>query len=191
VLAVAAPRENAGNELGRDRARSAETSGNLEIDQTFDSIAATALPDAAREQLRVLSSSRRKLHDKVRAISPQAAGLMKTRYHGDLHLGQILVVQDDFIIVDFEGEPGRPLEERRAKGCVLRDVAGMVRSFSYAAQSAALRRRAGSTEPASAREFSSRLCTAGGCDIFLRNLHHAATTYRACISSNDCKYNNN
>jgi maltose alpha-D-glucosyltransferase/alpha-amylase len=125
-----------------------------EIDQTFDSIEGAALPDGAREQLRALSSTRQKLHAKVRAISPPPAGLVKTRYHGDLHLGQILVVQDDFIIVDFEGEPGRALEERRAKGCVLRDVAGMVRSFSYAAQSAALRRQAGGTEPAAAEKLA-------------------------------------
>jgi maltose alpha-D-glucosyltransferase/alpha-amylase len=71
--------------------------------------------------------------------------LAKTRYHGDLHMGQVLVAQDDFIIVDFEGEPGRSLEERRAKTCVMRDVAGMVRSFGYA-HAAATRREAPPTE---------------------------------------------
>jgi maltose alpha-D-glucosyltransferase/alpha-amylase len=79
---------------------------------------------------------RSRLMARIEAAGSARKGLLKTRHHGDYHLGQVLIANNDFYIIDFEGEPGRPLAEARRKHSPLRDVAGMLRSFSYAKWSA-------------------------------------------------------
>ena len=69
----------------------------------------------------------------LRKLATAGVGSPKTRIHGDFHLGQVLVASGDVYIIDFEGEPGRALDERREKASPLRDVAGLLRSFDYAA----------------------------------------------------------
>lgn len=74
-----------------------------------------------------------RIESRFRSILDLPADLVKIRIHGDYHLGQVLATEDDFVLIDFEGEPERSLAERRRKALALRDVAGMVRSFHYAA----------------------------------------------------------
>jgi trehalose synthase-fused probable maltokinase len=114
-----------------------------QLGRTTEALAAglPGLPPALCETAQRVAADGVRLGPALRALDTLATGgVLKVRVHGDYHLGQLLRTADGFAILDFEGEPARALAERRAKQCVLKDVAGMLRSFAYAARIAFDRR---------------------------------------------------
>jgi len=97
-------------------------------------------PDTAQEAWRVVSDEPQILH-RFKDFLDLETGALRIRCHGDYHLGQVLYTGEDFVISDFEGEPARPIRERRMKHSPLMDVAGMLRSFHYAPYVALSRQR--------------------------------------------------
>ena len=141
------------------------TATKEEAEKAFSALA--RLPDNLDETVKTaierLQALRQDLFTRIDELGNQPPSGLKTRIHGDYHLGQVMVAADDAVIIDFEGEPGRPLEERRAKTSALRDVAGMLRSFDYAAWAALDRVTALAHEPSghlieAARAWHRRAC---------------------------------
>jgi trehalose synthase-fused probable maltokinase len=92
--------------------------------------------ESTRRMGESLLDLRRRVAAQAPDLSATAAQFQKIRIHGDYHLGQTLKTAGGFVLIDFEGEPARPLAERRGKYCALKDVAGMIRSFDYAVETA-------------------------------------------------------
>src|SRR5690606_25885379 len=138
------------------------------------------LDEAVRARADELLARRPALLDRIAQVPERVDGLVKTRLHGDLHFGQVLVTANDFVIIDFEGEPMRPVEERRAKHCPRRDVAGMLRSGSYAAHATV--ERLAAQEPDREAEFveAALQWEAAASGVFLAG-YDAATTGLASV----------
>ncbi len=96
----------------------------------------TTLPEETRAGAEGLLGRLAEAEDRLQAITRRGITAVRTRTHGDYHLGQVLYTGSDFVLIDFEGEPARPIGERQIKMSPLRDVAGMLRSFDYACHSA-------------------------------------------------------
>jgi len=136
-----------GSAFGIEQMREEDLTGlagqvRSEVDEVLDRLSARldALGETGRALAEPLLERRGALHDRLDALPGQTPSGGRCRIHGDYHLGQVLVVQTDVMIIDFEGEPTRSLAERTAKSSPLRDVAGMLRSFDYALWSTVRRR---------------------------------------------------
>jgi maltose alpha-D-glucosyltransferase/alpha-amylase len=99
----------------------------------------TNIPEELRDDAQQVLDLEKEIIGRYQSIREQRISAARIRCHGDYHLGQVLFTGKDFVIIDFEGEPARSLSERRLKRSPLLDVAGMIRSFHYAAHSALIR----------------------------------------------------
>jgi maltose alpha-D-glucosyltransferase/alpha-amylase len=136
-MALATPTDDpafAAEELSAADLRQRIETGRAEARRMLKQIERRVETDEVAARLVARRDDLTAFYDSLSELAPVG---LKTRIHGDYHLGQVLIVQDDVLIVDFEGEPSRTLEERREKDLPLRDVAGMIRSFDYAAETAA------------------------------------------------------
>jgi len=166
---------------GHDAAFTPHTPEPAELDSLRDLLAGHAahafdllkthlsrLPEDTIEQAGLALSRRGVLLTKFRALPALKNIGLWTRIHGDYHLGQVLRSKGDFVIIDFEGEPARSLAERRAKSSPLKDVAGMLRSFSYAAFAALTRYTTRRPEDYAQLESWARLWESSVSATFLR-----------------------
>jgi maltose alpha-D-glucosyltransferase/alpha-amylase len=136
------------------------------------------LPESLHSEAKKVLVGEREIMERFRSVSQKKISAMRLRCHGDYHLGQVLWTGKDFVIMDFEGEPARPVNERRIKRSPLRDVAGMLRSFHYAAYSGLFdfRERRGLVveEELEALDFWTRFWHFWVCVIFLKAYMEAA-----------------
>ena len=153
------------------------------LDLLKDNIA--GLPDELIDLAGLVLGRRSQILDNFRLFEKDGTLGQRIRIHGDYHLGQVLQVKSDYVIIDFEGEPARPLAERRAKFSPLKDVAGMVRSLGYAAYSALIAYTTRRPEDWKSLEPWARLWERSTAAEFLRGYRNTAQNAPFLPSSDD------
>ena len=166
---AAAPDAFAAQPVTRDDIATWIQETRADAERTFELLEASQRrlgDDAVQATVTDMLASRVAVEALLEACADVEPAGVKTRIHGDLHLGQVLVAQDDLYIIDFEGEPKRSLAERRIKTSPLVDVAGLLRSFDYAAWTASdrvIERGPVDEQRARALAFAWRDATVRGC----------------------------
>lgn len=129
--------------------RQLESSLSSNATQTFD-LLRSQLPRLSpdlQENAQAVLARNAEILDSIHETLRRPLSGLRTRIHGDYHLGQVLCTANDFVIIDFEGEPGRPIADRVVKRSALQDVSGMLRSFHYAAVAPLLTKLSGVESP--------------------------------------------